>query len=78
MVLRVFSAEESVQAELSQQRQELQSFAGQARSGRALGALQPTQIGKAKVAYPTIKRLLIHIFALSTFKVYSDAMKYCD
>ena len=27
-------------------------------------ALQPTQIGKAKVAYPAIKRLLIHIFAL--------------
>ena len=26
--------------------------------------LQPTQIGKAKVAYPIIKRLLIHISAL--------------
>ena len=30
----------------------------------AVRALQPTQIGKAKVAYPTVKRVLIHIFAL--------------
>ena len=30
----------------------------------ARGYLQATQIGKATVAYPAIKRLLIHIFAL--------------
>ena len=40
--------------------------------------LQPTQIGKTTVAYPAIKRLLIHIFALWTLKISLDAMKYCN
>ena len=31
---------------------------------RNLLQMGPQQIGKAKVAYPAIKRLLIHIFAL--------------
>ena len=47
------------------------------RGGRG-EALQPTQIGKAKVAYPAIKRLLIHIFALRTFRISSDTIKYCN
>ena len=47
-----------------------------ANSGGA-GSLQPTQIGTATLASPTIRRILIHYFELSTFKTYSNAMEYC-
>ena len=40
--------------------------------------LQSTRAGKPRVAYPTSKRLLIHICALRTLKTAWKAMGYCN
>ena len=43
-----------------------------------VAGLQSTQAGETRVAYPTIKRRLVRIFALCTFETYTNTTNYCN